>query len=132
LGSDHEDTAATYNDIALVYDSMGNYDEALEWLFKSLKIKEHRLGREHEHTAISYNNIGCLYTLKSDYSEALKWHEKGLKVREKISVKEVRNPLTLAIISLLHICIKKIMMKRSNFLQEQSQIARRYTVRDTR
>ncbi len=57
LGEEHPDTATTYNDIAFVYDSKGEYDKALEWFQKALIIRETILGKEHPDTANTYNNI---------------------------------------------------------------------------
>ena len=45
LGAEHPDTAATYNNMANVYDSQGHNDKALEYYGKALAITE-KVGRD--------------------------------------------------------------------------------------
>ena len=80
---EHPDTAASYNNIGTVHDKMGDYSQALECHFKSLKIREKVLGFEHPDTAASYNNIGTMYDKMGDYSQALEYYFKSLKIKER-------------------------------------------------
>jgi tetratricopeptide (TPR) repeat protein len=84
LGTEHPDTATTYNNIAGVYQAQGDYDKALEWYKKALAIKEKVLGTEHPHTAATYNNIAGVYQDQGDYVKALEWYKKALAIREKV------------------------------------------------
>jgi len=84
LGTEHPDTAASYNNIGSVYYSMGEYDKALEFLLKALAIKEKVLGTEHPDTAASYNNIGGVYDSKGEYDKALDFSLKDLSICEKV------------------------------------------------
>ncbi len=84
LGAGHPDTAASYNNIALVYDHQGDYQKALEWYFKALPICEKVLGAWHPDTATTYNNIALVYDHQGDYQEALEWHFKALPICEKV------------------------------------------------
>ncbi|MDR1002410.1 MAG: toll/interleukin-1 receptor domain-containing protein [Oscillospiraceae bacterium] len=84
FGTEHPDTAITYNNIAEVYRRKGDYDKALKWDNKALAIREKVLGTEHPDTAITYNNIALIYDSKGDYDEALKWHNKALLIKEKV------------------------------------------------
>ena len=45
LGAEHPDTAGTYNNIAIMYKSQGQYDKALEYYGKALAIRE-KVGRD--------------------------------------------------------------------------------------
>ena len=77
--------ARRYNNIGWVYyNSMGDYDKALEYYQNALKIREEKLGLEHPDTATSYNNIGLIYKKKGENNKALKYYELSLEVRKKV------------------------------------------------
>ncbi len=78
LGTEHPDTAATYNNIALVYDSQGDYSKAREWYHKALAICEKVLGTEHPSTAATYDNIAGVYSRQGYYAKAMEWYHKAL------------------------------------------------------
>jgi tetratricopeptide (TPR) repeat protein len=84
LGTEHPETAVSYNNIGVTYDSMGEYPKALEYFLKDLAIRECVFGTEHPDTAGSYNNIGSLYGCTGNYPKALKYHLKALAIRERI------------------------------------------------
>ncbi len=83
-GKDSTETAASYNNIGMVYWKPGEYDKALEYYFKALTIREKILGIEHTDTATSYNEIGVVYIYQGKYDKALEYHFKALTIREKI------------------------------------------------
>ena len=68
--------------------TIGEYDKALEYYQKSLKIREKVYGKEHPDTAESYNNIGSVYNSKGEYDKALEYYQKSLKICEKVYGKE--------------------------------------------
>ena len=82
-GTEHEDTATSYNNIGSVYWNQGNYPKALDYYFKALEIREKVLGTDHPDTATTYNNIGAVYDAQGDYPKALEYYYKALEVREK-------------------------------------------------
>ncbi len=84
LGSEHPDTAMSYNNIGGVYDDMGNYTKALKYYGKALAIREKVLGTAHPETATSYNNIGSVYLHIRDDAKAMKYYGKALAIREKV------------------------------------------------
>ena len=87
LGTEHPDTATTYNNIGSVYwkrSRRDDYDKALEYYFKALAIREKVLGTEHPDTANSYNNIGWVYKALGDYDKALEYYFKDLAISEKV------------------------------------------------
>ena len=61
LGKEHPSTAATYNNMANVYYSQGDYPKSLEFYEKALKIAEKVLGKEHPKTNITFNNLAITY-----------------------------------------------------------------------
>ncbi len=83
-GTEHPNTAASYNNIGTVYSDKGDYDKALEYHHKALAIRENVLGLEHPDTATSYNNIGIVYSDKGDYDKALEYHHKALAIEENV------------------------------------------------
>ena len=84
LGTEHPDTAETYNDIGFVYDDLGGYASALDWYQKALRIRETVLGKDHPDTATTYNNIALVYYNQGDYARALDWYQKALRIRESV------------------------------------------------
>ena len=83
-GTEHLDTADSYNNIGIVYNELSEYEKALEYHFKALKIREKILGTEHPDTAMSYNNIGNVYGSLRENKKALEYHLKALAIFEKI------------------------------------------------
>ena len=57
LGKEHPSTATTYNNMAGVYYSQGNYEKALDYYEKALKIFEEKLGSEHPYTKSVRGNL---------------------------------------------------------------------------
>ena len=80
LGTEHPDTATSYNNIGIVYKDRGDYDAALEYYNKALAIREKGLGTEHPDTAVTYVNIGALYYEKGEYDKATEQLIKAYKV----------------------------------------------------
>ncbi|MCL2048697.1 MAG: tetratricopeptide repeat protein [Defluviitaleaceae bacterium] len=71
------------NNIAFEYNRYGEYDKALHWYEKDLKISEKIHDTDHPDTATTYNNIAGVYYSQGKYDEALHWYEKALKIKEK-------------------------------------------------
>jgi len=80
--SDQPELANIYNNIGLIHKSKGDYNKALDWYHKSLKIME-QVGNQ-AGLAANYNNIGGIYHFKGDYDKALDWLQKDLKITERI------------------------------------------------
>ncbi|MCL2169691.1 MAG: tetratricopeptide repeat protein, partial [Defluviitaleaceae bacterium] len=62
LGLEHPHTAATYNNIAGVYDNQGDYPKALELYLKSYTINLVKLGIIHPNTQITKRNMELTYS----------------------------------------------------------------------
>ena len=60
MGKNHPDYAISLNNIGSLFESMGRYEEALNYLQQCLVIQEKILGKTHLDYAISLNNIGYL------------------------------------------------------------------------
>ncbi|MBU4448228.1 MAG: tetratricopeptide repeat protein, partial [Proteobacteria bacterium] len=91
-GSEHPDTATCIANLALLYEALSNYDQALTLNKRTLKIREKVLGQEHPSTAISLNNLAELYQAMGAYEQALVLYQKTLQIQEKVLGPE--NPQT--------------------------------------
>ena len=63
LGSDHPDTAATYNNMALVYKAQGEYEKALDYYERALTVFKAKLGVNHRYTQITQRSVQHLKSL---------------------------------------------------------------------
>ena len=75
-----QDFASLYINLGAAYDSKGDYDEAIEYFQKALKINLKMLGPEHPDVAVIYNNLGLAYTGKGEYIKAIEYLQKALKI----------------------------------------------------
>ena len=66
------------------YDYIGDYNSALLYYDKVMKIQKLVLGENHPDLATSYNNIGIVYADRSDYNTALKYYDKARKIYEQV------------------------------------------------
>ena len=88
----NSDIASSLHNIGLVYYNKGNYDEALLYYQKSLKIKYRVYGVDESQVeeqgnssiALSLNNIGNVYNAKGNYDEALLYYQKSLKIKYRV------------------------------------------------
>eukprot|EP00282_Hemiselmis_andersenii_P038895 CAMPEP_0169445508 /NCGR_PEP_ID=MMETSP1042-20121227/10477_1 /TAXON_ID=464988 /ORGANISM="Hemiselmis andersenii, Strain CCMP1180" /LENGTH=59 /DNA_ID=CAMNT_0009556909 /DNA_START=15 /DNA_END=190 /DNA_ORIENTATION=+ len=55
LGHDHVDVAATYNNMGVVHEKLGEYKKALEYYNMALKIRVEKLGHDHVDVATTYS-----------------------------------------------------------------------------
>lgn len=62
LGKEHPDTAASYNNIASVYQKQGEYKKAVGLCLRSYKTYAHKLGVEHPYTKTVYKNLERAFT----------------------------------------------------------------------
>jgi tetratricopeptide (TPR) repeat protein len=60
LGANHPYTAVSLNNLALLYTSMGRYQEAEPLYVRSLAIVEEQLGANHPQTQSAWNNLRYL------------------------------------------------------------------------
>ena len=83
LKAPDEATFVSYNNLAGVYRAKGDYDLAIVFFEKALKIAEAKAGKDHPDTATTYNNLALVYQAKSEYDRAIAFFEKALKIREE-------------------------------------------------
>ena len=85
IGPDHPDTAASYMTTAQTLLENDNYESAIAYHNKALRIFENAYGTEHYEVATCHNIIGIACLQKdSDLSEAIKHLEKALNLFLKV------------------------------------------------
>ena len=74
------------NNLALLYDAQGRYEDA-ELLYNySLEIKEQVLGKDHSSVATTLNNLALLYDSQGRYVEAEQLYKRCLAIlQEKLA-----------------------------------------------
>ncbi len=79
-GENHPDVAYSYNNIGVVYSSLGSFKETLENFEKALNIRLEVHGRTHPDVAKSYNNIGGVFCAQGKAQEALDAYQKAIEI----------------------------------------------------
>ncbi len=84
IGKEHHYIVWSYSNLGLTYQLKGQYDLAVEYYTKALKVREKAFGKSHPDTAMIYDNIGVIYKLKGDYDRAIDYHEKTLNIIKEV------------------------------------------------
>ena len=74
------DFARTCNNLAAVFNKMGDIASAKKWMFKSIQIKE-RVGDPSD-LASGYHQLGVVSQTAGEFDEAADWYTKSLAVEE--------------------------------------------------
>ena len=83
-GGEHPDTATSLNNLAMLYQAMGDYVKAKLLFKEALEIRQNVLGQEHPDTAQSINNLAMLYQAMGDYTKAEPLFKEALQIRQKV------------------------------------------------
>ncbi|AEF80439.1 tetratricopeptide repeat protein [Leadbettera azotonutricia] len=84
LGRNYPDVANSYTTIGYIYYNMGEYQKALEYFQKALRIQEIVLGESHSDTINSYTAVGNVYLNLGEYQRSLGYCQKVLEIRETV------------------------------------------------
>ncbi len=84
FGEQHPDTLNTLNNLAVLYQNIGDYTQAEPLYQQTLKISQDVLGNQHPDTAASLNNLALLYQAMGDYPRAKPLHQQALKIRQDV------------------------------------------------
>ena len=94
------DLCVVYNNLAVLYSKQLRYDEALEFHFMSLVIRETYAASDAERflfdVSMTENNIGFVYFKKTDFSKAIQHYNKAIEIRKLLAGKNsnaFRHPL---------------------------------------
>ena len=93
LGENHIVTALVYDNSAILYEVLGEYDKALDYYEAALAIKNKIMPKGHLSTVVTYNNAARVYIAKGSYDKALEYNKKALAFLES---KWNVNPLIIA------------------------------------
>ena len=85
FGPDHPVVALYYNCIGMVFDSQGDYAQALEYYRRALSIWEQVFGaNDPDFVMLCHNNIGMVYYRQGDYDQALEYYRRALSLWEQV------------------------------------------------
>ncbi len=83
FGENDSKVATCVNNLAYLYDDIGNYKEA-EMLYKrAIEIGKKTLGEDHPDLAIRYNNLALLYFNRGKYELAELLYKRAIEIDEK-------------------------------------------------
>ncbi|MBI2967257.1 MAG: tetratricopeptide repeat protein [Bacteroidetes bacterium] len=73
--------ANSIHNIGLVYDYMGNYNQAIRFYLLALKLKEASDHHDKNDLALTMNNLGLVFFYVNSFDKALEYHNKTLQIR---------------------------------------------------
>ncbi|MFY9224618.1 MAG: tetratricopeptide repeat protein [Blastocatellia bacterium] len=80
---DGREEADSCNTLGRLYQALGDYAKAENYLQRSLIVKEQALGTDHPDLAFFYNTLGVLYRVKGEYEKAENCYKQAIIIREK-------------------------------------------------
>jgi CHAT domain-containing protein/Tfp pilus assembly protein PilF len=83
LGPEHPVVVATVNNLAILYQLIGDYTKAESLFQRTLTIKEKAHGPEHSDVARLLNNLAFLYKSRGDYAKAEPLYLRALTILER-------------------------------------------------
>ena len=104
LGVEHPSTLTGMNNLALVLNQQGKYEEAEEMHRQALALRETVLGKEHPNTLRSMNNLALVLESQGKYEEAEEIYRQALALKETVLGKE--HPDTLGSINNLALVLE--------------------------
>jgi tetratricopeptide (TPR) repeat protein len=99
------------NNLAIVLNKQGKYDEAETMHRQTLAMKEKVLGKEHPDTLTTMNNLALVLNKQGKYEEAETMYRQTLAMKEKALGKE--HPSTLLSVY----CLAQALAKRDSFVE---------------
>ena len=95
LGPDHPDTLSVRNNLAVAYDSVGRFGEAIELFEQVLDERERLLGADHPDTLNTRSNLASVYDSVGRFGEAIELFEQVLDDQERVLGPDHPNTLTV-------------------------------------
>ena len=83
LWPDHRYVAISLNNLAVFYQSRGQFGKAEALHKRALAIREKALGPDHPHVALSLHNLAALYHIQGRYAGAEPLYKRALEIWER-------------------------------------------------
>jgi tetratricopeptide (TPR) repeat protein len=89
-----QELSTSYNNMGLIYKTLGKGDNALEYFDKALQISQEMVKMEPQLTdfqqalSLSYNNVGRIYETLGEGDNALEYFDKALQVSQELAYNE--------------------------------------------
>lgn len=80
----HRNIATLASNLAIIYQALGNFNQALHFQKRAINIREQILERMHPDIAQSYNNLATIYQALGKLKQALYFQTKAIDIREQI------------------------------------------------
>jgi tetratricopeptide (TPR) repeat protein len=93
LGPEHPDTLISMNNLANVYWSQGNYEQAETLYGQTMEIQRRVLGSEHPDTLLSMGNLAATYADEGKYAQAEPLFTETLEISRRVLGPEHTNTL---------------------------------------
>jgi tetratricopeptide (TPR) repeat protein/transcriptional regulator with XRE-family HTH domain len=84
LGTDHADTAQSFNDLGELRWTRGELSAAKILFERALAIRERVLGPEHPQTAVSLNNLAVVLWHQGEFAAARALHDRALALHRRL------------------------------------------------
>lgn len=81
LSENHMSVAITNNNMGIVLNKLGRYEEAMMKYWESLRVKKLKLMKDHVNIAGTLHNMGVVHRNKKEYDMAMACYEDALRIR---------------------------------------------------
>ena len=75
--------ATTYNNLGVIHQDLGDFEQAKEYHEHALAIRIEKLGAKHVAVATTYNNLGLIHLKLGDFEEAIGCFERASTIHVK-------------------------------------------------
>ncbi len=84
FNGDHPDVAQSLNNLALLYQSQGRYEQAEPFLEQALEMRKRLFNGDYPDVASSLNNLAALYQSQGRYEQAEPLYEQALEMTKRL------------------------------------------------
>jgi tetratricopeptide (TPR) repeat protein len=95
-GNESRETATNINDLAIIYDELGKYSDAIRLYLESIEIAKKTIGTRHPVYGIRLNNLANVYKSQGKYNEAIKLLLEAIEIaKETVGVEHATYAIRL-------------------------------------